>query len=152
MKIDVIRTYYSENYTKGLIFVNDVFFGYTLEPQKKATNETSFLNRCIDTGTYIAEYEYSPKFKKHLIELKNVPNHTEIKIHAGNFRKDTRGCILMGRHSDVGCVLDSKIMVDMLNMVARDAKNVREKIEVEVRDLLSSDDRVDFDKWQNSRK
>lgn len=152
MKIDVIRTYYSENYTKGLIFVNDVFFGYTLEPQKKATNETSFLNRCIDTGTYIAEYEYSPKFKKHLIELKNVPNHTEIKIHAGNFRKDTRGCILMGRRSDVGCVLDSKIMVDMLNMVARDAKNVREKIEVEVRDLLSSDDRVDFDKWQNSRK
>lgn len=133
MKIEVIRTYYSENYTKGLIFVNDVFFGYTLEPQKKATNETSFLNRCIDTGTYIAKYEYSPKFKQHLIELKNVSNHTEIKIHAGNFRKDTRGCILIGKRSDVGCVLDSKIAVEMLNMMACDAKNAREKIEVEVK-------------------
>lgn len=143
MKIEVVRTYYSVNYTKGLIFVNDVFFGYTLEPQKKETNETSFLNRCIDTGTYIAEYEYSPKFKKHLIELKNVPNHTEIKIHAGNFRKDTRGCILIGRRSDVGCVLDSKIAVEMLNMMACDAKNAREKIEVEVKEYLNYDDRID---------
>lgn len=144
MKIEVIRTYYSQNYTKGLMFVNDVFFGYTLEPQKKATNETSYLNRCIDTGTYIAEYEYSPKFKQHLIELKNVPNHTEIKIHAGNFRKDTRGCILIGRRSDVGSVLDSIVAVEMLNVMACDAKNGREKIEVEVKDFLNYDDRIDF--------
>ena len=152
MKIEVIRTYYNQNYTKGLMFVNDVFFCYTLEPQKKAINETSYLNRCINTGVYRAEYEYSPKFKQHLIELKNVPNHTEIKIHSGNFRKDTRGCILVGKRSDVGCVLDSRLAVEMLNMMACDAKNGREKIEVEVREYFPIDEGIDGDIFRCSRK
>ena len=152
MKIEVVRTYFNQNYTKGIMFVDDEFFGYTLEPQKKGSNETSYLNRCIDTGKYVAVYEYSPKFKQHLIELKNVRNHTEIKIHAGNFRRDTRGCILVGKRSDVGCVLDSRLTVDMINNMAKNAKNSNVKIEVEVRDCLFRDDSVDFDKWQDSRK
>lgn len=152
MKIEVIRTYFSQNFTKGVMLVDNKFFGYTLEPQKKGSNETSYLNRCIDTGKYVAVYEYSAKFKKHLIELKNVRNHTEIKIHSGNFRRDTRGCILVGLRSDVGGILDSKIAVEMLNDMAKNAKNSNVKIEVEVRSYIFSDDSVDFDKWQDSRK
>lgn len=152
MKIEVIRTYFNQNYTQGIMLVDDKFFGYTLEPQTKGSNEISYLNRCIDTGKYVAEYEYSAKFKQHLIELKNVPNHTEIKIHAGNFRRDTRGCILVGLRSVVGGILDSKIAVEMLNAMAKSAKNSKVKIEVEVRGYLFSDDSVDFDKWQDSRK
>lgn len=152
MKIEVVRTYFNQNYTKGIMLVDNEFFGYTLEPQKKGSNEKSFLNRCIDTGKYVAVYEYSPKFKQHLIELKNVPEHTEIKIHAGNFRSNTRGCILVGLRSVVGSILDSKIAVEMLNTMAKNAKNSNVKIEVEVRSYLYSDDSVSFDKWQNSRK
>ena len=152
MKIEVVRTYFNQNFTKGIMLVDDEFFGYTLEPQIKGSNETSCLNRCIDTGKYVAVYEYSPKFKQHLIELKNVPNHTEIKIHAGNFRSNTRGCILVGLRSGVGSVLDSKLAVEMLNSMAKNAKNSNVKIEVEVRDYLFSDDSVDFDKWQDSKK
>ena len=152
MKIEVVRTYFNQNYTKGIMLVDNEFFGYTLEPQKKGSNETSYLNRCIDAGKYVAVYEYSPKFKQNLIELKNVRNHTEIKIHAGNYRKDTRGCILVGKRSDVGCVLDSRIAVEMLNTMAKNAKNSKVKIVVEVKDYLDSDDSVDFDKWQDSRK
>lgn len=152
MKIEVVRTYFNQNYTKGVMLVDNEFFGYTLEPQKKESNETSYLNRCIDTGKYVAVYEYSPKFKQHLIELKNVPNHTEIKIHEGNFRSNTRGCILVGFRSVEGSVLDSKIAVKMLNAMAKNAKNSNVKIEVEVRSYMFSDDSVDFDKWQNSRK
>lgn len=152
MEIEVIRTYFNQNYTKGIMLVDDKFFGYTLEPQIKGNDEIRYLNRCIDTGKYVAKYEYSPKFKQNLIELKNVPNHTEIKIHSGNFRSDTRGCILVGLRSDVGCVLDSKIAVEMLNTMAKNAKNSNVKIEIEVRGYLFSDYSVDFDKWQNSRK
>lgn len=152
MKIEVIRTYYNRDYTKGVMLVNGVFFGYTLEPQKNESNEASSLNRCIEAGKYVAVYEYSAKFKKHLIELKNVRNRTEIKIHSGNFRRDTRGCILVGLRSDVGCVLDSRLAVIMLNDMAKNAKNSYEKIEIEIRDYLFSDDSVDFDKWQDSRK
>lgn len=152
MKIEVVRTYFNQNYTKGIMLVDNKFFGYTLEPQKKGSNETSCLNRCIDTGTYVAEYEYSPKFKQHLIELKNVPNHTEIKIHSGNFRKDTRGCILVGLRSDVGCVLDSRPAINMLNTMAKNAKNSNVKIEVEVKEYFPCDDGMDDDIFRNSRK
>ena len=152
MKIEVIRTYFSQNFTKGVMLVNNKFFGYTLEPQRKGSNETSCLNRCIDTGKYVAVYEYSAKFKKHLIELKNVRNHTEIKIHSGNFRSDTRGCILVGLRSDVGCVLDSRLAIDMLNNMAKDAKNSNVKIEVEVKEYLPIDEGMDSDIFRNSRK
>lgn len=152
MKIEVVRTYFNQNYTKGIMLVDNKFFGYTLEPQTKRSDEISCLNRCIDAGEYLAVYEYSPKFKQHLIELKNVPERTEIKIHAGNFRRDTRGCILVGKRSGVGCVLDSKIAVEMLNYMAIIAKNCNLKIEVIVRNCLFRDDNVDFDKWQESRK
>ena len=151
MKIEVIRTYFNQNYTKGVMLVDNEFFGYTLEPQIKGSNEKSYLNRCIDTGQYVAEYEYSPKFKQHLIELKNVPNHTEIKVHAGNFKRDTRGCILVGLRSEVGCVLDSKIAVDMLNTWAKNAKNSNVKIEVEIRECLDSDDSIYLNMLQDSR-
>lgn len=152
MKIEVVRTYFNQNFTKGIMLVDDKFFGYTLEPQIKGNNETSYLNRCINAGKYVAEYEYSAKFKKHLIELKNVRNHTEIKIHSGNFRKDTRGCILVGLRSDVGCVLDSRLAVDMLNDMAKNAKNSNVKIEVEVKEYLPSDDGMDDYIFRNSRK
>lgn len=152
MKIEVVRTYFNQNYTKGIMLVDNKFFGYTLEPQTKRSDEISCLNRCIDAGKYVAVYEYSPKFKQHLIELKNVPEHTEIKIHSGNYRRDTRGCILVGKRSGVGCVLDSKIAVEMLNYMALNAKNSNVKIEVIVRNCLFRDDDVDFDKWQESRK
>ena len=152
MKIEVVRTYFNQNYTKGVMLVDNEFFGYTLEPQKKGSNETSCLNRCIDTGKYVAVYEYSPKFKQHLIELKNVPDHTEIKIHTGNFRSDTRGCILVGLRSGVGCVLDSKIAVEMLNTMAKNAKNSNVKIEVEVKKYLYGEDKINLNLLQLSRK
>lgn len=152
MKIKVLRTCFNQNYTKGVMLVDDEFFGYTLEPQIKGSNEISCLNRCINTGKYVAAYEYSPKFKQHLIELKNVPNHTEIKFHSGNFRRDTRGCILVGKRSGVGCVLDSRIAIDMLNTMAKNARKSNVKIEVEVWYYHLYPGSIDFEQWEDSRK
>lgn len=152
MKIEVVRTYFNQNFTKGVMLVDNKFFGYTLEPQRKGSSEISYLDRCIDTGKYVAEYEYSAKFKQRLIELKNVPNHAEIKIHAGNFRNNTRGCILVGLRSIVGGVLDSKIAVEALNTLAKNAKNSNVRIEIEVREYLNSDSGIGFSILQESRK
>ena len=66
----------------------------------------------IPPGKYPLIFEYSPKFKRHLWELKNVPGHTEIKIHNGNTRyardkdgytyEQTEGCPLIGmRHGEL---------------------------------------------------
>ena len=57
---------------------------------------------CIPLGTYPLKLEYSNKFKRDLWELKDVPNRSEIKIHSGNTRPETDGCLLIGmKHGKV---------------------------------------------------
>jgi len=51
----------------------------------------------VQPGTYQVRLEYSPKFKKHLWELKGVPGRKEIKIHNGTHYKHSKGCILCSR-------------------------------------------------------
>ena len=65
---------------------------HTLEPAWK-DNQRSIS--CIPTGSYRVEKHYSPTFKQ-CFWVKEVEDRSEILIHAGNFRKNTRGCILPG--------------------------------------------------------
>lgn len=51
---------------------------------------------CIPDGTYKAIKHQSPKFGKSFW-LQNVPNRSEILIHAGNYNTDTLGCLLPGQ-------------------------------------------------------
>lgn len=152
MKIDIVRTYFTRDLTKGVMFVDDVFIGYTLEPEMKTTNEQSHVNHCISTGSYQARYEYSVKFKEYLIELKRVPNHTEIKIHAGNYRKDTRGCILIGKDSGGNCVLRSKAALSAVNVKAYWAAKRYEEIDVNISCYLGTDERITDDMLRASRQ
>lgn len=152
MKIDIVRTYFTREFTKGIIFVDDVFIGYTLEPEMKTPNEQSYVNHCISTGSYQARYEYSNKFKEYLIELKRVPNHDEIKIHAGNFRKDTRGCILIGKESGKNCVLHSKATLAAVNVKAYWAAKKYEEIDVNISCYIGSDERITDSMLKGSRQ
>lgn len=54
------------------------------------------LAKMIPPGVYTLKWEFSPRFKCNLWEFKDVPGHSEIKIHAGNDLLDTDGCLLMG--------------------------------------------------------
>lgn len=152
MKIDIVRTYFTRELTKGIMFVDDIFYGYTLEPEMKMPSEQSYVNRCISTGTYQARYEYSVRFKEYLIELKRVPNHDEIKIHAGNYRKDTRGCILIGKDSGGNCVLRSKAALAAVNVRAYWAAKKHEKIDVNISCYLGNDERITEDMLKESRQ
>jgi len=51
---------------------------------------------CIPVGSYEAFIRTSPRWKRDVIELKNVPDRKNIQIHPGNFFYDIEGCILPG--------------------------------------------------------
>ena len=61
----------------------------------------------IPAGTYLVKKTMSPRFKKVLPEILNVPNYTGVRIHAGNTAADTEGCLLLGFNHAKGAVLDS---------------------------------------------
>jgi hypothetical protein len=88
-KITLTRINYAPTYTLGFIRYKD-FFCFTLEPARTQGKG------CIPCGVYPIVWEYSPKFKCNLWELKNVSGRSEIKVHVGNSTKDTEGCILVG--------------------------------------------------------
>lgn len=75
---------------------------YTLEPIGEATYEPN-LNRPIPASLYKARWRYSPKFSKSLkgIKLPILSNeflneNRFILIHQGNYKHNTKGCILLG--------------------------------------------------------
>jgi len=91
----------------------------TLEPPDQEDKP-----RCIPPGTYRIVMEYSPKFKRILPELKNVPGFTEIKLHKGNYPQDTEGCILVGQSAVEDAVYYSgKALKEIITILKR-YKNV----------------------------
>lgn len=42
-------------------------------------------------------------------EITNVPGHTNILIHCGNYNSDSEGCILVGAAFGTGCILESRL-------------------------------------------
>ena len=49
----------------------------------------------IPEGSYKVERTWSPKFKKFLPELIDVPDRSGIRIHRGSLPEHSRGCILL---------------------------------------------------------
>ena len=49
----------------------------------------------IPEGSYKVEKTWSPKFRKFLPELLEVPDRTGIRIHRGTLPEHSKGCILL---------------------------------------------------------
>lgn len=67
-----------------------------------------FGETAIPYGTYEVVRSFSPRFKKVLPELLNVPHYTGVRIHAGNSAADSQGCLCPGWNRAKGKVLDSR--------------------------------------------
>lgn len=127
MKIKVDRIYKGESYTIGRMYLNGEYFCDTLEDAirpVKIQNETA-----IPAGTYKVEVTYSPKFKRNLPLLVDVPNYTGIRIHEGSNKDHTSGCILVGFNTAKGKLTDSRKTSDKLT---EELESLSEPIEIEI--------------------
>lgn len=138
MELKLNRIFPGSSATIGELLVNDKYLCDTLEDRVRPEGEKVYGKTAIPEGTYEVKLTYSPRFKKILPEILNVPNFSGIRIHTGNSSKDTEGCILVGtwdgeKEDWVG---NSRIAFDELMSLLEEATNNKEKITITVKSLL----------------
>lgn len=97
MNAVLLRLVHEEVQTRGRLYFFDgdkqVFDCVTMElPWKNNGKNIS----CIPVGIYTVVKHTSPKFGS-CLKVLDVPGRSEILFHAGNYNKDTHGCILPGK-------------------------------------------------------
>lgn len=139
MELTLNRIFLGSSATIGELLVNDKHLCDTLEDRVRPEGEKVYGKTAIPEGTYEVKLTYSPRFKKILPEILNVPNFSGIRIHTGNSSKDTEGCILVGtwdgeKEDWVG---NSRIAFDELMALLEEATNNKEKVTITVKSLLN---------------
>lgn len=135
MKLRVERGAPGASSTIGKLYVDGVFFAYTLEDidrqlesgGKKIQGETA-----IPRGSYKVIIDFSNRFQKQMMHVLNVPGFEGIRIHAGNTDKDTEGCILLGKVRSDNAVFNSREAVNALFDKVRAALSAGQEVNLEV--------------------
>ena len=116
MKLLLKREFLGNDYTVGSLFIDGEYFCDTLEdPVRDIDRDGAFEGKevkipgrtAIPYGKYGITVNYSPKFRRRLPRLLDVPDFEGILIHRGNTADDTAGCILVGENRIKGMVLNS---------------------------------------------
>ena len=131
LKFLLIREIKTDKQTHGRLFkINDKnereFICYTLEDKErlvKIKGETA-----IPTGKYTVIVTMSPKFKKELPLILNVPDFSGVRFHGGNNENDSEGCVLVGmvRHSNA--ISNCAPAVALVTKMIKEAKQAELKI------------------------
>lgn len=139
MELKLNRIFLGSSATIGELLINDKHLCDTLEDRVRPEGEKVYGKTAIPEGTYEVKLTHSPRFKKILPEILNVPNFSGIRIHTGNSSKDTEGCIIVGtwdgeKEDWVG---NSRIAFDELMALLEEATNNKEKVTITVKSLLN---------------
>lgn len=116
MKMLLKRRFLGDNYTIGTLYIDGIRFCDTLEDKNRDVNKNGKFDKgekkvqgetCIPYGTYKVSLNLSPRLKRPLPRLMDVPDFDGVLIHRGNTAKDTQGCILVGENKVKGKVINS---------------------------------------------
>jgi len=134
MELKLIRKEFTEKSTIGELYLNGIFFCYTLEDKDRKLESggvKEYAKTAIPRGKYKVINSFSNRFKKYLPELVNVPQFAGIRIHAGNTAEHSEGCILVGSTKSTDFIGNSKVTFDKL-MKAIQAVEKIEKINITI--------------------
>lgn len=131
LKLLLVREIKTAKQTHGRLFKVDEndkreFLCYTLEDAErpvKIKGETA-----IPTGTYTVIVTMSPRFKKELPLIMNVPNFSGVRFHGGNTEKDSEGCPLLGMVRHMDSISNCASAVSLVTKMIKQAKQAELKI------------------------
>lgn len=103
-KLVLLRRKETKESTRGVLLGPSGMQLHTLELPYR-NNE--FRVSCIPVGTYLCVWHLSPKFGWTYL-LQGTEPRTHILFHAGNYAKDTWGCILLGKTFEEDRVWNSR--------------------------------------------
>jgi hypothetical protein len=128
MKLKVVRETKNDICTIGSLFINDVFFCYTLEDKDRGLKQTDTLLfiqakkifgvTAIPLGNYELIVNLSPKFKRMLPRILDIKGFDGVLMHRGNSADHSLGCILVGYQKGDNAIFDStKAENDLVNLL-----------------------------------
>lgn len=132
MKLTLKRKFLGDKYTVGDLFIDRQFFSNTLEDKVRELPAVCpytpkgqsckckgkiYAETAIPAGTYKVTMEYSPRFKRKLPLLHNVPHFIGILMHPGNDETASAGCLIVGNNTIKGKVTESRATSDKLNAI-----------------------------------
>lgn len=134
MKLQLERKYLKPEYTIGQLKVDGTFFCDTLEDQVRDLSQVKKVpgKTAIPAGKYEVIVNISPKFKRKLPRLLDVPGFEGILIHRGNTPEDTAGCILVGENKIKGKLVNSTPYEVKLTAILERAQSAGEVITIEI--------------------
>jgi hypothetical protein len=141
MKLELKRIALKPNYTIGKLFINGTYYCDTIEDKVIDLNKNGKFDdglskvmhqTAIPYGTFKVVVNYSPKFKRELPRLLDVPYFEGILIHNGNDQNSSSGCIIVGENKTVGKVTNSTFYMNNLTARIKDAQNKGEAITITI--------------------
>ena len=102
MELVLTRFKFTPKFTIGFLTINGVFECFTCEDTVREVKGQPvekwkvYGETAIPYGRYKVIINFSNRFKRFLPLLINVPGFEGIRMHIGNWAKDTEGCILPG--------------------------------------------------------
>jgi hypothetical protein len=137
MKIKVVREVFTDKSTIGSLYLNDVFFCYTLEDKDRGLDQSQsvftiqakklFGITAIPYGKYPLIVNKSPKFGRLLPRLQGIKGFDGVLIHRGNSAEHSHGCILVGYKKGTDCIMEStKAEADLITILQRESTHTIE--------------------------
>ena len=110
MKLNLVRSIYTNESTIGKLFINGIEYCYTLEDKVIGKDNIKVFGKtAIPEGNYEITYrneggmieDYKVRYAdinnaRGMLWIRNVPGYEFIYLHIGNTSEDTNGCILLG--------------------------------------------------------
>lgn len=134
MELKLNRIFLGSSATIGELYVDGEHIADTLEDRVRPEGEKIYGKTAIPEGTYEMVLSYSPRFKKILPEILNVPNFTGIRIHSLNKAEESEGCIGVGEWNgkDTNWISNSRKAFNKLFAILQEASDRGEKITITI--------------------
>jgi hypothetical protein len=139
MTIRIDRQWKKAEYTISKVYINGRYYGCNaLEDTDRGLLQTMQITElqrkkikgktAIPRGYYDVRITYSPKYKRMMPLVVDVPAFSGIRLHSLNKPEDSEGCIGFGKNDKVGWISDSKYWTDKICRLIETALNKGEKV------------------------